>query len=83
MSRSGHFSVSAAIALVLGGIAALALATAVAWNRSGHVARTEASANPAPTASSAVSKVAASASPSTTGVAPEVEIELPLDTSDP
>jgi hypothetical protein len=76
MSRSAHFSVTAAVALVLGGVAAFALATVIALDSGSRAARVKASAS-APIAASSTPPPSGAAA----GAAPE--LEYPLDTTEP
>lgn len=74
MTGSGDFNVTAAGALVLGGIAALLLATVIAL---GGYGRPRSHATPLSASASAPSI------PATGGALPETEVEYLLDTNEP
>jgi hypothetical protein len=74
MTSSGDFSVAAAAALVLGGIAALLLATVIALGGYGHTHGRSTSVS----ASGAAPGMRAAG-----GALPEAEVEYLLDTSEP
>jgi hypothetical protein len=85
MSSSSEFNVTAAAAIVLGGIAAIVLALAVVLGGFGQGARAKAafrSTGDAPSAAT-VRKAAPPANASEGRAVPETEVEYPLDTSDP
>ncbi len=84
MSSSAEFNVTAATALVLGGIAAAILAFAVVLGGYGHGAAAKGSVGSPPAASSAVgSRAAAKGSARGDNTMSETEVEYPLDTSGP
>jgi len=78
MSVSAHFSATTAATLVLGGIAAILLATVMAFRGSHRHGDSNASVKPAASVNSTIPLPAATFG----GAPPEAEVEYLLDTSE-